>query len=282
MIAIERGPCPRSLAGFSSAGGIERARALEFFSDRERRERTFSFRAYKEDDVKAALAAMFGSKCAYCESDVRAVGPPDVEHYRPKAAIEIGGRRHRPGYYWLASDWENLLPSCYDCNRRRYQETTSGRRLSGKGNAFPLKDESRRAAMPGDEAHEEPQLIDPCRDDPTAHLEFLPEGAIRAAEEGNGASSECGEVTIEVLGLDRLDLCSGRREHAIVVERAIKHFKRASKQLEQDPESPEAQLELEEEMEELRRLIDPKSRYAGLARQMISRELGQLELPLDR
>ncbi|MGN6814526.1 MAG: HNH endonuclease, partial [Solirubrobacterales bacterium] len=161
MIAVERGPCPESLAGSRSAGGIERKKALRFFSDGERRRRAFPFRAYKGDDVKAALTTMFGPKCAYCESDVCAVGPPDTEHYRPKAEIEIEGQRRRPGYYWLACDWENLLPSCYDCNRRRYQETTAGRRLSGKGNLFPLEDESMRAVGPGDEILEEPFLIDP-------------------------------------------------------------------------------------------------------------------------
>ncbi|MEF9674035.1 hypothetical protein QNM99_25505 [Pseudomonas sp. PCH446] len=45
----------------------------------------------------------------------------DVEHYRPKGAVSEDASH--PGYWWVAMDWDNLLPSCIDCNRKRKQVT---------------------------------------------------------------------------------------------------------------------------------------------------------------
>jgi uncharacterized protein (TIGR02646 family) len=278
VIAIPRDRCPASLDGPESVGGKEHTKAVAYFSDPDNHDRKFPFAAYKQEDVKEALAEMFSGKCAYCESDVAAVGPADIEHYRPKSEITIGERRHKPGYYWLASDWENLVPSCNDCNRPRYQQTPAGPRLSGKGTRFPIVNEESRAATPGGEHGEEPYLLDPCRDEPNTHLEFLPEGAIRAALEPSGATSERGKVTIDTLGLDRSGLCNGRREHAIVVGRAMEHFRRASRRLDQNPDDPVAEAEVEEEARELARLTDHRTKYSAMARQLISSKLPDLEI----
>ena len=43
-----------------------------------------------------------------------------MEHYRPKARVSTE-QGDKPGYYWLAARWENLLPSCTDCNSPRKQ-----------------------------------------------------------------------------------------------------------------------------------------------------------------
>lgn len=56
--------------------------------------------------VWAALRAMSFLKCALCESPQ----PDTVEHIAPKAA---------PGNVALVFAWENLLPACDTCNRRR-------------------------------------------------------------------------------------------------------------------------------------------------------------------
>jgi hypothetical protein len=41
-----------------------------------------------------------------------------------------------PGYYWLAYEWTNLLPSCYDCNSfRRHGTMKAG---PGKNERFPV------------------------------------------------------------------------------------------------------------------------------------------------
>jgi uncharacterized protein (TIGR02646 family) len=274
VIALRRTAGPSSLNGAGSAGAAERTAALEFFADPANTQRKFTFRAYASPDVKAALRAICGVKCAYCEADVASGGPTDTEHFRPKGAIKIAGKNRKPGYYWLAGDWANLLPSCRDCNSPRYQETPTGRRLVGKGNQFPLVDEAAHATAPGGELLEEPLLLDPFTDDPEAHLEFLAEGAIRPATDGQGTPSPRGAKTIEVLGLDRIDLCTVRTDQGIVIGRAIRHFRRAAKRVEAEPANPDAEEDLEEEMKELRRLVDPATRFAALARQMIARDLG--------
>ena len=49
---------------------------------------SYAFVRYKEDAVTEALEALFFRKCAYCESAYDIVQPVDVEHYRPKGAVD--------------------------------------------------------------------------------------------------------------------------------------------------------------------------------------------------
>lgn len=149
----------------------------------------FDFARYKEASVKTALEKLFHGKCAYCESFYAGLQPVDVEHYRPKGEVE--GVPGHPGYWWLAMEWSNLLPSCIDCNRRRNQKTPkpgedrlvvlradgdfdrSRSILTGKQSAFPLMEGSAHAARPGDDMEAEKRLLlDPTRDDPDQHLVF--------------------------------------------------------------------------------------------------------------
>src|SRR5208283_4916879 len=99
------------------------------------REFQFDQKIYGHEDVKRALVTMHHGKCCYCESHVRHTSPGTIDHYRPKAASQqrIGTPFIRPGYYWLAYNWENLLFSCPACNQ------------TYKRNQFPLRDEARRA-----------------------------------------------------------------------------------------------------------------------------------------
>ncbi len=70
--------------------------------------------------------ALFFGKCAYCEGALELIDG-DVDHFRPKGAVSdqhgkpitIDGDefREHQGYYWLAYDWRNLLPSCKTCNQ---------------------------------------------------------------------------------------------------------------------------------------------------------------------
>lgn len=151
--------------------------------------KAFSFARYKETSVKNALEKLFYGKCAYCESFYAGLQPVDVEHYRPKGEVE--GVFGHPGYWWLAMEWSNLLPSCIDCNRRRNQKTPkpgedrmvalradgdfdrSRSILSGKQSAFPLMEGSAHAAQPDEDVEAEKRLLlDPTRDDPDRHLVF--------------------------------------------------------------------------------------------------------------
>jgi uncharacterized protein (TIGR02646 family) len=273
MIRIDRGQCPSSLDGPGSAGGKELERAERHFGDPATREEKFPFGAYGKDDVREALRQMFGMKCAYCESVYGPTAPMTVEHYRPKGAYDLpDGTRQKPGYWWLASTWSNLLPSCTDCNSERGHDAEGTPVKMGKANRFPLVDESRRANGPGGERDEEPLLLDPTFDEPDEHLEFIDRGLVRPAE-GSGGESNHGKETIEVLGLRRGDLVKARRNHLELVDAAIKRFRGAHNQLDQDPKNQFA-LEIQAEaIGELQKLMDASTPYAGMARQRIRKKL---------
>src|SRR5262249_45973388 len=66
-------------------------------------------------ELKWHLFELFHGKCAYCEHKPQAGYPGDVEHYRPKGKVDEDP--NHPGYYWLAYDPRNLLPSCSRCNQ---------------------------------------------------------------------------------------------------------------------------------------------------------------------
>lgn len=195
----------------------------------------FSF--YKNDTLVSELQRNFFLKCAYCESSFVHVSPADIEHFRPKSAVKIDEKTGKekvlelkPGYYWLAADWDNLLLSCIDCNRRRNQEDIDGdgEIASGKATIFPLADEADRVRdhdtwedMIAKVRQEEKSrlLLNPCVDDPAEHLKF----EMRYDEEGQVLgvfavalqNSQKGQKSINVYGLNRAGLVWARTREAL-------------------------------------------------------------------
>ena len=171
---------PPSLTSPGCRGELELIRARNHFA--QPNPESFSFKAYKGDDVVAALNELFHGKCAYCESKFVAVTPVDVEHFRPKGAIEQCP--NHLGYWWLAAKWENLLASCPDCNRKRKQIIfelglsleeleKKDKQLSGKGDSFPILGPSYALKEEEDLNAENPALIDPTLRDPRDHLHWV-------------------------------------------------------------------------------------------------------------
>ncbi|MGH8235988.1 MAG: retron system putative HNH endonuclease [Steroidobacteraceae bacterium] len=213
-----------------SAGGkkitraaSELAKAIDFFTDpnnyRNEQKLTrkfFNFKVYKDKELMAELEKIFGNKCAYCESSFAHVTPKDIEHYRPKSAVDVKGSPSRtPGYFWLASDWTNLLVSCPDCNRSREHEVPgqTAKVLLGKQAQFPLSDEAKRVRRhKGDVKTEEPArlLLDPCADDPDEFLTFDDRGLIHPRVDAAGKAKEKGKVSIDVCALQRKGLVEAR------------------------------------------------------------------------
>lgn len=175
---------------------------------------------------KAYLLVVFNDKCAYCESLITDTQPGDVEHFRPKGRV-VGpdfkpikakyrkwGEIDHPGYFWLAYDWDNLLPSCIDCNRYRRHDAEG----AGKADRFPVEDEILRARLPGQERRERALLINPCKIDPSEHLEFLPDGKIEA-------KTPAGSETLAIFGLNvREQLVRQRARAHRQATRLVKDF----------------------------------------------------------
>lgn len=168
----------------------------------------------------------FHNKCAYCETSSPRY-KPDAEHYRPKRRVDIksssdsgsvpaqavdeGGQSiQHPGYFWLAYDWRNLIPSCEKCNTDK-----------GKQNQFPVAQQhvfltrltpAQKAALREEpwpsslgvdmyylksedlDTLEQPLLLHPYKDDPADHLDFEHGGVIIG-------TSPKGDKTIEVCDL---------------------------------------------------------------------------------
>lgn len=282
MIAIDKGPSPASLTGPGSDGDKERAAVRAFYAIPANAEASYDkFKAYKGDDVVAALTQRFSGKCAYCESVYAATAPVDVEHYRPKGGVEVDGKLKKPGYYWLAAEWDNLLPSCIDCNRKRTQEFADAEpALRGKANRFPVANAGPRTFAPGVERGERRLLLNPCLDEPEKHLEFIEEGVIRAAPT-RGRPSPMGEQSILVYGLDRKGLTDVRRDLLTAIEGVIARVRQTLDRMQRTGDAQrtrELEEDLRRDVAELKGHLDAKRPYAGMARQVINRflqEIGQ-------
>jgi uncharacterized protein (TIGR02646 family) len=206
---LTRPACPPALAD-SADPQHERARAVRHFEDDSRRD-GFKFKLYAAKAVRTALSDMTGGRCAYCEAYYDSTAPQDVEHYRPKGRIDTPQGKRKPGYWWLASTWDNLLPSCIRCNRVEEHILHDGSKLtSGKGDRFPIDDEATRAAGRGAEAGETPLLLDPARDDPAAYLDFFEEDGASIVRplsvDHTSLAYSRARASIDVYGLNRVGL----------------------------------------------------------------------------
>ena len=229
----------------------------------------FTFAVYKKPEVVEALERVFNGKCAYCEYRYDAGAPCDVEHYRPKGGVEVDGKLKEPGYYWLAADWMNLLPSCVDCNRKRYHEFADDEpEARGKANMFPIGDPGKRAKAPGEEANEERVLLHPYLDDPQEFLTFIENGAIQALKGPDDQPKQKGLMSIRVYGLDRPNLSKAREDVWVRIAGYVRRAKRNLARLNANPGDPDAQLDLDESIEELRRELSARALFLGMVRQL--------------
>jgi uncharacterized protein (TIGR02646 family) len=165
-----------------------------------RRKFRFDAGIYGDATVKNALITAQHGKCCFCER--RIGGDGDVEHFRPKSGCRQtrSGKLLRPGYYWLAYDWDNVFLSCSACNQRH------------KRNHFPLANPDQRAVHhSGDLSAEEPLFLNPAQQDPEQFIGFRKE--IPFAINGN----KFGKATIRALGLDREILNEVRRDYLAIL-----------------------------------------------------------------
>ncbi len=186
---------PPSLASRATHAAAERARAFFERPAPERAQAIFVFdeRPLAEPDVRAALAATCTGKCAYCEIALSEKAML-VDRFRPAAeALALDGSLSPAHYWWLAYAWENLYPSCAECQ-------------SFKGARFPVREPRATAGTTGVVLRDErPLLLDPRVDDPEQHLVYADDGHVASA-------TEEGQATIEILGLNRVQLVAARMD----------------------------------------------------------------------
>lgn len=210
-------PRPTCLDAKDAHGKTELERSRNHQNSPNPKKKAFKHSAYRNEDVRRALAGIFHGKCAYCETYYGASSPVDIEHFRPKGAVSEDPSH--PGYWWLAMKWENLLPSCIECNRRRWQHIVGEKGQlslvqSGKKDSFPLEEGSRHVRKELESlTTESPLLLDPTVDDPREHIGFHMDSinpiGLAVAHAGR-APSKRGLASIRVYGLNRLGLVQER------------------------------------------------------------------------
>ena len=194
-----------------------------------RQKQTYAFKAGLYKRMRHVFFDAFYGKCAYCEAKFILTQTGDVEHFRPKASVtdendkpvlvssrgKIGGKHL--GYYWLAYDWRNLLPSCSKCNRP--VKTRDGR-LVGKGTRFPvLKSKIFKpghARRPSELKKERPIFINPRVEKPETHLSFDSRSGCVIPK------TKRGRLSIDLLDLNREGLCDERKERYLAVTALVR------------------------------------------------------------
>lgn len=179
--------------------------------------KSMKFDAYSATDVRDALWRLFGQKCAYCEASLLN-NDVHVDHHRPKGKLDgADNPGDHPGYWWLGSAWENLLPACQHCNRSpQYDPATQTKYESGKRVRFPLLPGSTRCMSEGDGAQEQPALLDPTIDEPSYFFTVRPHGTrpLIGIRPGRGVSDALrADESIAIYGLNRPGLADARALH---------------------------------------------------------------------
>ncbi len=277
MIFVDRNLVkePETLSKKEGKGKKETVKAIDFYGNPANANNKFNFQAYKENDIRDTLNDLFNGKCGYCEAKIVVVTVGDIEHFRPKGGYgENPKNLTKPGYYWLATKWDNLLLSCPNCNRTNTFEIVNiGKMTVGKLNQFPLRNESFRLRNPNDnfQAEEEVRcLLDPCKDNPENHLKFSDDGIILPAKKGRGFSVK-GTHSIKVYALQRKNLVEERAALAIKIKAQIKSVDTAIRI--QDAIgigiNGDVDQSLQDEIEKLKAYLNPKEPFLALARQLI-------------
>jgi len=268
MIKVTRPPGPKQLLAPAADVDLERQEALKFYKAAVKTRKEFPFKIYKQPYVKEAIEKIFHKKCAYCETFYIVAQPVDVEHFRPKGAVVVG-KEKKPGYYWLASEWTNLLPSCIRCNRSNtYLMPNNKKETMGKKNFFPLEDEAKRATKPGEERNEKPLLLNPFVDNPEKHLEFTDDGVVRPALNSKGQASNKGEVSIKIYALCRPDLVERRAEYARKILAQIERVRRPRENMRTYPNDASFEDDVRRELKELKYYLEPHQEYSAMTRQL--------------
>ena len=150
--------------------------------------------------IKQYLENASNRKCWYTESK----NPGclnDVEHFRPKGQVfEHNVLKH--WYWFLAFNPLNYRLSSQFSNQRNINPVLG--ETGGKGDFFPLRDESKHAHKLSDIGREEPILLDPCNRYDTELLVFNPDGrpTISRRFEHDALAKERVKISNLLLNLD--------------------------------------------------------------------------------
>ena len=255
-----------------------------------------SFTVYTDKEVRKQLKKMSHGKCAYCESRITSIYSGDIEHFRPKGGYGENNPITKPGYYWLASDWNNLLFACPFCNQTNTHEIFDNKALKeivqGKLNQFPLLTENYRLnyghgnlyisdpdkyKIAFELEETERLLLKPCTDrDIEKYFEYDEIGLITPSIGLNDFEKNKAKTSIKVYALQRIGLVQSREEKVIQIKAQIRRVEEALINLNNHITESNEKLTwfegiLRRELKILHQFKESKKEYAGLARYIIER-----------
>ncbi|NVK64998.1 MAG: AAA family ATPase [Flavobacteriales bacterium] len=189
MIKVSRGNKPKYLD--SNIVGLAVEKMEEFYTSKNRGQKRYDFPFNREIDneLKVSLHETFHGKCGYCETRIESPEKGTVDRFRPNNGVRDKKEYYQDLYWWLNLEWSNLIYCCKECNQY-------------KANYFPIlgvRVFSREESLNS----EQPQLLNPCDDNPDQHFVFDYKGNI-------GSETEKGHQTIELIRLNRTNLLSRR------------------------------------------------------------------------
>ena len=197
MIKVDRNKIDKPSVFTSSEMGFAVENLRGFYSGLkgERSQKRFNqkFEVELRTPILHALYELFNGKCAYCESKLARGNTTNYDHFRPKfGARGLEKEFADEHYWWLTYEWGNFYSSCIYCNRN-------------KASWFPIKGKRSKPKTSYERvvAQEKNLIIDPCIDQPKEHLTFHFDGMVKPI-------TEKGDVTIEILQLNRKELVFGR------------------------------------------------------------------------
>ncbi|WP_108809012.1 hypothetical protein [Aquimarina spinulae] len=310
MINVKRLRCPDILktnANPESKGEWETKDAIEYYRDAGNLQKKYkktgkkgdrtkqSYSIYTHKTVRNKLKKMFHDKCAYCESKITAIYNGDIEHFRPKGKIQEASPS-KPGYFWLASEWENLLFACPFCNQTNTHEFKNGEKVEeavfGKLDQFPLLSENHRLnhthgttyfsnkelySQSFDQEESERLLLNPCKDENIEkYFKYDDHGAIIINDNLNPTEEKRAQTSIFTYALHRLPLTFAREEKVIEIKAQIRRVEIAVKNYSDNLDTTDEKKVwfegiMREEMKILKKFKDINQEYAGLARHIISK-----------
>lgn len=221
-------------------------------------------------ELKDPLADLSHNKCWYCEV-IQERSDNAVDHFRPKSI-----------YRWLAFDKNNLRYACTYCNSKRRNPTTGN--TGGKGDEFPLLDETKRATKSGEEKDETPLLLDPTLPNDPGLLDFREDGAPcpKYTKKRHELRHRRAVISIKLYHLDHPDLIDKRRTLALQLTEKIESANELFERVDQgDPMIDRAFNEL---IRDLADAISEQAELSAFARKVISgkREYEWIEALLQK
>ena len=154
----------------------------------------------KWSPLKDRFIAALGKKCWYTEAEL--VGAPlTIDHYRPIC-----------DYWFLAFNPDNFRVACPYANSPKHNEEHGC--AGGKGDSFPLLDETKRAKVTGALNFEEPIILDPCNKDDCKLIAFQPDGrpVLHPAYANDRVAKKRVEESKILLNLDHPDFNTKREQ----------------------------------------------------------------------